>query len=125
MWKIDTTKKGHYVVFKPYMIHVLNWLVGNDEPTGSNAIWTYANDLQKVSRASVIFFCNKMVDDGLLTWKDGTGKGGHHRLYILNGTWETVENWISSKVIQSLQGAFPDNVYLKNIMVPFKEVMKV
>ena len=119
LWKIDTSKKGHDVVFKPYMKHVLNYLVGADEPTGSNAIWTYANDIQRISRASVIFFLNKMVNDGLLTWKDGTGKGGHHRLYILNGDWRTVEDHIMVKTVKALQRAFPEN---ETVIALLKEV---
>ena len=34
-----------------------------------------------MSRASVIFFLNDMVDDGILRYVSKTGKGGHHRVY--------------------------------------------
>ena len=116
VWKIDTTKEGHDVVFKPYMVHVLNYLIGTDEPAGSNIIWTYANDIQKISRASVIFFLNKMVDDGLLVWEDGTGKGGHHRKYILSRKWRAVEDHIILKTTLALARAFPDNEKLKFVL---------
>ena len=34
-----------------------------------------------MSRASVIFFLDDMVEEGFLGYTDKTGKGGHHRVY--------------------------------------------
>ena len=39
------------------------------------------NSATPISRASTINFLNRMVDEGILTYRDGTGKGGHHRTY--------------------------------------------
>ena len=33
------------------------------------------------SRATFILSLNKLVDWGVLGFRDGTGKGGHHRIY--------------------------------------------
>jgi len=34
-----------------------------------------------MSRASIIFFLDDMVEAGLIGYTDKTGKGGHHRVY--------------------------------------------
>ena len=37
------------------------------------------------ARASIIFYLNKMVDEGVLGFRDATGKGGHHRMRARTG----------------------------------------
>ncbi len=34
-----------------------------------------------MSRASVISFLNRMVEEGFLEYREATGKGGHKRIY--------------------------------------------
>jgi len=83
--RIDLRKSGLSMLFKPYQKYLLEHIwnkVSTDEPIGSRK----AHDLNqttddKKSRASLIFFLNDMVDEGILGWHDRTGKGGHHRLY--------------------------------------------
>ena len=41
----------------------------------------YGRQGNTINRASVIFFLNRLVDEGLLEWRDATGKGGHYRVY--------------------------------------------
>lgn len=37
---------------------------------------------RSISRASVIFFLDDRVDDGVLGFREATGKGGRHRVYF-------------------------------------------
>jgi len=55
-----------------------------------------------ISRASVIFYLNFLVADGLAEWDDATGKGGHHKLYRISKTWDEVRNHIVIKIIKAL-----------------------
>ena len=61
------------------------WSLG-DEGAGSGKTWEHVNkeleEGKSISRASVIFYLNRMVDEGVLGFRDATGKGGHHRIYI-------------------------------------------
>jgi len=36
---------------------------------------------ESISRASIILAMNRFVDRGVLGFRDGTGKGGHHKVY--------------------------------------------
>jgi len=82
--KFDTSKEGLFSVFKPYQLESLKYLM-TVPSAGSGRVWEHLHTLPDetvhMSRASIIFFLNDMVDDEICTWVDATGKGGHHRLY--------------------------------------------
>jgi hypothetical protein len=51
-------------------------------PLTSGQLYNWLQDHpDSKSRASVIFFLNDMVDEGVLDFEDRTGKGGHHKAY--------------------------------------------
>lgn len=84
--KINLENDGMAMFYRPY--EVIGWDVvwNSPGPIGSGAVWKGINQVlwrseDSISRASVIFFLNRQVDLGFMGWKDGTGKGGHHRLY--------------------------------------------
>lgn len=84
--KIDLSKDGLALFYKPY--EIIGWDVvwNSPEAIASGAVWEKVNfglgPNKTISRASVIFFLNRQVDLGFMGWKDATGKGGHHRLYF-------------------------------------------
>ena len=61
------------------------WSLG-DDGAGAGKAWEHVNkelgEGKSISRASIIFYLNRMVDEGVLGYRDATGKGGHHRIYI-------------------------------------------
>ncbi|MBC8489991.1 hypothetical protein ISS40_01175 [Candidatus Bathyarchaeota archaeon] len=89
--KLDTDETVLEEVIKEYELAIMNHLFSVKKPTGSGIVWTWINEGSKwgqepgnsISRASVIMFLNRLVDEDLLTWEDATGKGGHHRLYVM------------------------------------------
>ena len=103
-WKLDAGQKGSRIIFKDYHKAIVDIL--NEDPEkawGSGLMW---HELKKrgikISRASVIFYLNFLVDDGLATFKDVTGKGGHHKLYQITVSWGEVQKHIAIKVIEKL-----------------------
>ena len=79
------------MLFRPYEKVMVQHMWNNGaEPTGSGALWRYANSVlppkengaDAISRASVIFAANRLVDHGVWDFHDATGKGGHHRKYF-------------------------------------------
>ena len=103
-WKLDLARKGEHKIFEPYKKVIIDLLLEADKALGSGAVWKAVNEGGiKISRASVVFFLNFMVDDGLCTFEDATGKGGHHRLYRIGpDDWEGVKDHLVEKMIQSL-----------------------
>ena len=84
--KLDTTKNGLNSLFKPYQGMLLEHIWGLNKyekvGIGSGRAHEFIQTTEdKKSRASVIFFLNDMVDEGILGFDDRTGKGGHHRIY--------------------------------------------
>jgi hypothetical protein len=85
--KFDTSKEGLHTLFKPYQAALLEriWELNNPSRNGMTSGQAHEflmNHPDKKSRASVIFFLNDMVDEGVLTYEEESGKGGYHRVYF-------------------------------------------
>ena len=89
MVKIHTDRVGFEILFKDWQIPIVKILMGDTyteaNPLRSREAWIYTNDQlpkgRTISRASVIFFMQDLVDDGWLNSRKQTGKGGHHDVY--------------------------------------------
>ena len=84
--KFDTSQEGLLTLFKPYQAVLLEhiWKLNNPSRTGITSGQAHEflqNHPDKKSRASVIYFLNDMVEEGVLTYEERTGKGGYHRVY--------------------------------------------
>ena len=103
-WKLDEGQKGHRILFKDYQKAIVDVLIGDPKLFwGSGDMWEAVKRRHiKISRASVIFYLNFLVADGLAEWDDATGKGGHHKLYRISKTWDEVRKHIAIKVIKGL-----------------------
>jgi len=79
---------------------------------GSGKTWETTNERlepgKTVSRASVIFFLNRMVDQGVLSYTTATGKGGHHRVYYSILDEKAYKKHILKTIVESLMRDFPD-----------------
>jgi len=83
--KYDTTQRGLETLYPPYLAAIAdNFLErGAEFEAKSLDMWKWLrSDLGiQISRASVINGLYRLVDDGLLAYREETGKGGHHRIY--------------------------------------------
>ncbi len=87
------------------------WETG-DEGAGSGLTWRAVNERleegKTISRASVIFFLNRMLDQGVLTWRDATGKGGHHKIYITKLDENGYKKYVIRTLLESVAKDFPE-----------------
>jgi len=108
--QLDTGKEGLEMFFKDYQVEALRYL-WTVQPEGANsrAVWENVNQrLQgSISRASVINFLNAMVDEGLITYTETTGKGGHHRVYAMQYGEAEFKQHIAGLVIGKLLREYP------------------
>ena len=109
--KFDTKKEGLETLFKPYQVLLLEhlWELNGNSRTGMNSgqAYKYLQDTpEKKSRASVIFFMNDMVDEGILDYEERTGKGGYHRVYYPNMNREEFGNHITDLITKKLKTVF-------------------
>jgi predicted transcriptional regulator len=112
-FKFDHEKEGLSKTLKKYEEVALKyvWSIG-EEGVGSGKTWAITNERlgpdKTVSRASVIFFLNRMVDQGVMNYRTATGKGGHHRVYYPVLDEKAYKKHILKTIIESLMRDFPE-----------------
>ena len=86
------------------------WSMG-EEGAGSGKTWEHVNkelgEGKSISRASIIFYLNRMVDEGVLGFRDATGKGGHHRIYITKLDESGYKKYIVKTLLASVAKDYP------------------
>ncbi len=105
MVKFDTEKTGFETVFKPYQWEVIKLVYEVKNGIGSGAIHKAVTGKGiTISRASVIFFCTAMLEEGVFTYFLKTGKGGHAKIYTpAFNTLEKAINHIKKKLKDSIE----------------------
>ena len=114
--KLDTAKTGINRVWKNYEAEAISFLIDRGEE-GSGSSDVFAHCLFKlseigesISRASVIFFLNRLVEDGLATFVERSGKGGFHRVYsLVERTLKAFNDAVIDKFLYALWETFPDS----------------
>lgn len=113
LWTLDAEKKTPdtlRAIFKEYEELALNVLWNHPAGVGSGKVWRDVSAMLKpktISRASIIFFLNRLVDHDILDYDMETGKGGYHRVYSPKMTWPEFEELIVWRFIEKLMLIFP------------------
>ena len=112
-FKFDPLKRGLRKTLKEYEEIGLRYVWSKaEEGVNSGKTWVAVNEAldpdKRVSRASVIFFLNRMVDQGVLDYKSATGKGGHHRVYFPVLDEGEYKKHLLKTIVESLMMDFPE-----------------
>ena len=87
------------------------WEVG-EVGAGSGTIWKNVNEQlgsgESISRTSVIFFMNRLLEQGVLGFRDGTGKGGHHKIYYPLMDEKGYLKYLLKTMVESMKRDFPE-----------------
>jgi len=112
--QLDTSGKGLAAFFKSWQAPLVDELFERPLKSGEAHKFLEDNDIRTgekargpVSRASAIFFLNDLVDIDLLDYSEGTGKGGHHRIYKMVLTREEFAHKITGLFVSKLLEVFP------------------
>jgi predicted transcriptional regulator len=111
-FKFDPSEHGLRKTLKEYEEIGLRYVWSQGEiGVGSGKTWEAVNETlgpdKSISRASVIFFLNRMVDQGVLGYRTATGKGGHHRIYYPIMDEGDYKKHLLKTVVESLMKDFP------------------
>jgi hypothetical protein len=110
---IDTSGAGLSMVLKDYQEEALRyiWSLSGDGAS-SRDVWNNVNKslqgFKTISRASIINFLNSMVEAGVLTFSEITGKGGHRRIYYAKLDEIGFKKFIAETVIKNLMRDWPE-----------------
>lgn len=117
--KLDTSQPGLQALYRPHEAEILKhlWEVAKTKGTAKNTryayLWQVANlpklGLNYKSRATVINFMNQLVDEGVLNFREDTGKGGYHRLYWIRRTPANFEKYVRKTIAAKLDEIFGVN----------------
>jgi len=110
----DTGKTGLKTIMKEYQVIAIRhiWSVG-EEGANSGETWVHVSKVlleqgRTISRASIIFFLNDMVDRGALNYREKSGKGGYHRIYMPIHDEKGFKEYLAQQVIKKLLKEFPE-----------------
>ncbi len=112
-FKFDHSKHGLRKTLKEYEEAGLRYIWNQGEKgVSSGKTWKAVNEAlgpdKSISRASVIFFLNRMVDQGVLDYRSATSKGGYHRVYFPIMDERGYRKHLLKTVVESLMRDFPE-----------------
>lgn len=116
--KLNTENEGLGSIWKPYEIKAVEILLSHEERQSTGEVWNKILESGiKISRASVIFFLNRLVNEGLADFIEKTGKGGYHKLYRLIADDRTeLGSVLVDRFLYKLWEIFPENNRLAELI---------
>lgn len=108
--KLDLSKNGLKMVHPEWQIETLMVLWDTNEGLLSRQVWERVNVRLApvtISRASIINFLNYMLNVGVLTGIDETGKGGHRTRYSYDRDEKGYKEFIAESSLRALKNNFP------------------
>lgn len=115
--KLSTDQQGLEAFFEEWQVELIERLqsgiavtsrIAHEYLKEKNVKTTSSSARGTVSRASVINFLNKLVDEGFLSYTEGTGKGGYHRIYVMELSKEQFAHRILGLFVGKLIEVFPE-----------------
>jgi len=112
-FKLDPSRQGLRKTLKEYEEIGLRYVWSQGEKgVSSGKTWKAVNERlgpdKSISRASVIFFLNRMVDQRVLDYTSATGKGGYHRVYYPVMGERGYKKYLLKTAVASLMRDFPE-----------------
>ena len=120
-FEYDTTQTALRAVFKDWQETTFRIIIENPQGLNSREAWEKVNEKlgrDAISRASVINFLQDLLEMGVLTADDHTGRGGHHNVYKPAMNQTQLQQHIAETILNHLISEFPEETKkaLKNIV---------
>jgi predicted transcriptional regulator len=110
--KFDTSEKELLTLFKPYQAALLEhiWELNSEgrvSVTSRQAYEFQRDHPDSKSRASVIFFLNEIVEEGVLMCEEESERGGYHRVHYPKMNREQFAQHVVETITDKLNEVFP------------------
>ena len=114
-FKFDPSQPGLRKILREWEELALRYVWSEvDNGAASRPIWENVNtrlgEGESISRASIIYFMNRLVDQGVLGYRDRTGKGGHHKIYYPQMNEKEYRKYIIKTIVESMIRDFPEEI---------------
>jgi predicted transcriptional regulator len=102
--KVDLSKSGLDMFFKPYQKLSLSTLWEYPDGLNTREVWKKVNDQMEltISRASIINFLAYCAEQGILQYRETTGKGGYRRIYYHKYNRDELSKYLKKAVKETL-----------------------
>ena len=112
-FKFDPSKPGLRKTLKEYEEISLRYIWNQGEKGASTGkTWKAVNETlgqdKSKSRTSVIFFLERMANQGVLEYRTATGKGGYRRIYYPLMDERGYKKHLLKTIVESLMRDFPE-----------------
>ena len=121
----NTEKNGLETLMREYQVICMRylWEVGDDGANSGKA-WVHVSKVlmeqgKTISRASIIFFLNDMVERRVLKFIEKSGKGGYHRVYFPIHDENGFKEYVIKKLLTKLAEEWPDEA--EKVISAFKK----
>ena len=109
----DTKEDEFRTILKDYQELALRYLWRLEgEGASSRDVWVNVNKdfmgMSTISRASVINFLNRMVDEGAVEYTETTGMGGRRRIYSAKYDEAGSKWYMAEKIISKMLETWPE-----------------
>lgn len=109
---LNTKGEGWESILRPYQIVAMKYLWRKDVGQGSSRdVYEAVNKEMgenSISRASIINSLNMLVDEGVLSFHEITGKGGHRRIYKAVFDETETKRFLAIRFVDKLDEIFPE-----------------
>ena len=114
-FKFDPSKHGFRKTLREWEDFALRtiWDVGEDGAS-SRPVWERVNEKlgerKSISRTSIFIFLEKMEEQGVLGFREvtGRGRGGHHKIYYPLMDEKGYLKYLLKTIVESMMRDFPD-----------------
>lgn len=105
---LDTSRQGYRSFLKIYEYAVVDALMIHEELSGAEAHAIVVKDVE-ISKTSVMDCLNRLVEEGLVKYREESMRGGPRRMYrLLDRSWASFHSSIVDKFLYKLWEIFPD-----------------
>lgn len=100
--RMDLSKKDLHMFFRDWQVKVLNYLWENKEGFSVKELYASLGE-DTISRASILYFLNEAVDNGLVEKEITTGRGGIRGIYSSKYDLEGTKQYLVKEFTERLQ----------------------
>ena len=125
MWKIDTAQTGIPSIFREYEWIALGHIYKLRKGITTKNTFDYVKRFKKISRTSIHFFLDRLVNAGIIDNGEESGKGGFHGSHKILVEREDLPRAITLNTLKTLRSVFPEDPFLMDVQTTAQNIIPI